>query len=190
MEHSYPTLNGNERSCLGLQFSFPSITLIYMSNEYQSALKKARTDLADAKMQRDSLAMLIERLEAFIAHAEVLAGPRTAPLFENAHVPVPEPLPAPNSAQEPIWKALVTGLNGKKGRFTVPEGLAALDRIGRKINSKNRATIVRNAIKDKPSVFGKYSEGVYYVRGYEDHGAVDGNALESEGGAIEIVAVH
>lgn len=158
-----------------------------MLNEYHSALKKARTDLAEAKMQLDSLTMLIERLEAFIAHAEILAGPRTAPLFESAQVPVPAPALPTEAAQGPIWKILVTALNGKKGRFTVPEAVAALDRIGRNIPSKNRATIVRNALKDKPTVFGKHGEGLYFVRGYENSPVAE---HEGETGSMQEGVVH
>jgi hypothetical protein len=158
-----------------------------METAYESALREARSELAAAKAQRETLDLRIERLEAFIIHAAALASPRTAPLFESVSVPVPTPIAGGGVSDGPLWKVLIAALNGKKGRFTVPEAVAALDRIGRKINSKNRGTIVRNAIKDKPSLFGRYSEGQYFVRGYE---VPPHSESSEEEGNLEQVAVH
>ena len=138
-----------------------------MMNAYESAFNDAREELSRAKQQQEAIGLRIERLEAFIAHAAALIEPRTAPLFAAASVSVPTPPAIEDSSRDPLWKVLITALNGKKGRFTIPEAVAALDRIGRVINSKNRGTIVRNAIKDKPALFGRHEVGYYYVKGHE-----------------------
>lgn len=147
-------------------FFIPSRYYVGMMNTYESALTDARKELGAAKLQQEAITLRIERLEAFIAHAAALIEPRSAPLFAAANVPVPLPV-VEDASDGPLWKVLIMALNGKKPRFTVPEAVAALDRIGRKINSKNRGTIVRNAIKDKPLLFGRHGAGFYFVRGYE-----------------------
>jgi hypothetical protein len=141
------------------------------TNHYQSALNDARIEIESAKKEAEAINLRISQLEAFIANAAALIGnsrPRTAPLFEAVKVAVPALVEPKMESPGPLWKAIVTALNGKKGNFTIPEAVSALERNGRTIQSKNKVQIVRNTVIHKESIFGKLEVGHYYVKGYQE----------------------
>jgi hypothetical protein len=133
---------------------------------YIRSIGAARRELEAINGECDRLGKRKAQLEAFIANAEPLL-PRESdaptlrfpePTNLNRHV-----MPAP--AQMPMWRAIVFGINGKKQRFTVGDAIAALDRIGRPVTSKNKFQIVRAELKRKTDVFESVGTGVYAVKG-------------------------
>jgi hypothetical protein len=119
----------------------------------------------------------IAQLDSLVAQLEALTGPpkpESGQLFETPKPSLPPVVVSPAKevpqAQIPLWKAIVNSLNGKKGDFTVPEAIAALERTGRHIESPNRTQIVRNTLIQNKN-FGRLEvPGHYYVVGFEDTG--------------------
>lgn len=140
---------------------------------YHLAIEQARKELAEAQLKLKSLTLRVSQLEAVVTQLEALTAPKTAS---------PDPsqlgivaltsalnLVAPTAQQidlQPLWKAIINALNGKKADFTVPDALAALERTGRRINSPNRLNIVRNTLIQNKA-FRRISPGHYCVVGYE-----------------------
>jgi hypothetical protein len=157
-------------------------------NAYQLALEQAKKELADAQSQQRQLSLRISQLEAIVTqlHAFIVKGNANAPspLFEAVAATTtaqdtgaqPESIAAPvaSSAGDlpPLWKAILTALNGDKADFTVPQAVRALERNGRIIHSHNRLNIVRNTLIQREDLFGKhdpalFGPGHYFVRGFE-----------------------
>jgi multidrug resistance efflux pump len=146
-----------------------------MPEPYTLALSKARAELEAANQEVKAANLRISQLEAVIAQLEALiASAKPVPMSLSFFEERPEHgdiLPANKvlGPPVPLWKAIVSALNGKKADFTVPDACAALDRTGRFINSPNKKSIVRNALKQKPEMFVKLPEmGHYRVRGFEE----------------------
>jgi hypothetical protein len=147
-------------------------------NAYQLALDQARTELAEAQRQQRLLNMRVSQLEALVTQLNSFIGrgaTQSAPLFE-ASMPTTVVIPTlsaapesePQSAEVPIWKALMSALTDReKADFTVPQALEALTRTGRVIASRNRLNIIRNIVIGKDHIFGRLETGHYFVRGYE-----------------------
>jgi hypothetical protein len=147
--------------------------IVFMVDPYKSALLQARQDLTAAAQEAKRLTLRVAQLEAVVAQLEALISsspPSPVPLFEAASISVPErkvnAVPKDTPAT-PLWKAIVAALNGKKGDFTVPDALAALERNGRHVESPNRKNIVRNTLKQREDIFAKIGVGRFCVKGYE-----------------------
>ena len=80
----------------------------------------------------------------------------------------------------PLWRAIIASLNGKKGDFTVPDALTALERAGRFINSPNKKSIIRNALKQKPDKFRRLPVAGHYAVRDNDHHAENEEAENSK----------
>jgi hypothetical protein len=157
---------------------------------YSLALDQARKELVDAQSKLKALMLRVSQLESFVAQAEALMGGELKPisqdLFEASreHTAVPPSVASTvqSGDQPPIWKAIINALNGKKGDFTVPEALAALERTGRHIQSPNRLNIIRNTIIQRDKEFGRLGIGHYFVRGFQNTTAVETNEKEAPEG--------
>ena len=145
---------------------------------YGLALDQARKELAAAQPTLKALMLRVSQLESFVAQAEALTGGKPSvpsssspTLFEASKPPVANaPVAVPSdktTTQPPLWKAIINALNGKKGDFTVPDALEALERTGRRIESQNRMNIIRNTIIQRKNEFGRLKTGHYFVRGFE-----------------------
>lgn len=141
---------------------------------FQLALEQGEKALADAQNQQKKLALEISQLEAIVTQLRAYlgrGGNGSTPLF-NAKEPIVAAVtpPTPTNQTEnrpPLWKAIVNALNGKKGDFSVPEALHALERTGRIIESQNRLNIIRNTLIQREDIFGRLGTGHYFVRGFE-----------------------
>lgn len=142
---------------------------------YHLAIEQARQELAEAQLRLKSLTLRVSQLEAVVTQLEALTAPKTAsPDASQLGIAAlnsapPLSLVAPSAHQsdiQPLWKAIINALNGKKSDFTVPDALAALERTGRHINSPNRLNIVRNTLIQNKA-FRRIKQGHYCVLGYE-----------------------
>jgi hypothetical protein len=143
-----------------------------MANSYNLALADARDELVYAHADEKRISLRISQLEAVIAQLEAIiatSAPASAPLFDAVKEPVEATKPTTSeSAQVPLWKAIVAAMNGSKADFTVPMAYNALRRTGRNIESPNRLNIIRNTLIHKDEVFGRLEHGHYFVRGFEN----------------------
>jgi hypothetical protein len=147
---------------------------------YRLAIDQARTELAESQQKLKALTLRVSQLESVVTQLEALTAmgiiPAPSSQFELPKPSVPLAPPATASpvkvpeVQPPLWKAVINALNGKKGDFTVPDALAALERTGRRIGSPNRLNIIRNTLIQNKA-FGRLGTGHYYVVGYEETGA-------------------
>jgi hypothetical protein len=108
-----------------------------------------------------------------VTQLEALTAPKTTPpnpsqlgIVATDSTPLILSAAIPQSETQPLWKAIINAMNGKKSDFTVPDALAALERTGRHINSPNRLNIVRNTLIQNKA-FRRISPGHYCVVGYE-----------------------
>jgi hypothetical protein len=141
---------------------------------YTLALIQARKELEEAKQQFKIYSLRVSQLESFVAQAEALTTamlpPASPSLFEEKKLSTQAALlvtPEDQGGQIPLWRAIINSLNEKKSSFSVPDAIAALARTGRHIESENRLSIVRNALKQKPDKFKRIAVGVYCVIGFE-----------------------
>ena len=144
---------------------------------YRLAIEQARKELTEAQQKLKVITLRVSQLESLVTQLEALtlanAEPASPSLFSQDTVaPTVSAAAKPvtvlqTEAQPSLWKAIINALNGKKGDFTVPEAIAALERTGRHIASPNRVNIVRNTVIQNQKAFGKLSTGHYFVRGYE-----------------------
>jgi hypothetical protein len=142
---------------------------------YRLALDQGREELAEAQKSLKVLTLRVSQLESIVAQLEAFTGGNT-PTSDPFQLEIPRLVSTPvqtssalqrTSVPPPLWKAIINALNGKKGNFTVPEAIAALERTGRHIFSENRTNIVRNTLIQNKA-FGRLSPGHYYVMGYEE----------------------
>jgi hypothetical protein len=140
---------------------------------YKLALSQARQELESTNRELKTISLRASQLEAVVAQLEALIAssrPIALSLFLHPHVgpELDDPLPDLKGPETPLWRAAISGLNGKKGDFTVSDAIAALERTGRFINSPNKKAIVRNALKQRPDKFQKLeTPGHYCVIGFE-----------------------
>jgi hypothetical protein len=154
---------------------------------YQLAIEQARKELSEAQAKLKSLNLRVSQLEAVVAQLEALTTPKS-PSPNPAQLGMVENAPSlaglakivlPTTADtQPLWKAIINALNGKKSDFTVPDALHALERTGRYISSPNRLNIVRNTLIQNKA-FRRISAGHYCVIGFEN------NANEEEARSTE-----
>ena len=141
-----------------------------MKSAYQTALAEAKEELVVVNREAKRLTLRSSQLEAVVAQLEALiasAEPSPVPLFDAASVPVPSAPPVAKEPQLPLWKAIVAALNENKSDFTVPDAIKALERLGRRIESKHRLNIVRNTMIQRDDIFGRLATGHYFVRAFE-----------------------
>jgi hypothetical protein len=146
--------------------------MIPFMDAYRLALEQARSELAGTQQKLKSLTLRVSQLESVVAQLEAITGDTGTPLIPSLPFQPPQqaiattPI-APILDKVPLWKAIINALNGKKGNFTVPEAIAALERTGRHIISENRVNIVRNTLIQNKA-FARIASGHYCVVGYED----------------------
>jgi hypothetical protein len=127
------------------------------------ALGEARHELEGLRAEFERIAKRKAQLEAFIANAEPLVPVNVATLeFPKQELP-PFVLPAkePNA---PIWKSITLAINGKGESFSVKDALAALERIGRPVESPNKFQIVRAVLKKKTDNFEQIAPGLFRMK--------------------------
>lgn len=146
--------------------------MIPFMDAYRLALEAARSELAGTQQRLKSLTLRVSQLESVVAQLEAITGDTGTPPVPSLPFQAPQqtiattPI-APIFDKVPLWKAIINALNGKKGNFTVPEAIAALERTGRHIISQNRVNIVRNTLIQNKA-FARIEPGRYCVVGYED----------------------
>lgn len=157
---------------------------------YRLALEQGEKELAEAQNQHRRIALRVSQLEALVTQLRafvVKGGSVDTPLFDSSTPTVTAVVPGAtvNTADNraPLWKAIITALNGQKGDFTVPNALMALERTGRIIESKNRLNIIRNTLIQRNDLFGKLGTGHYFVHGFEKK-----NSEENEKEATEVTS--
>jgi hypothetical protein len=141
-----------------------------MSNPYQLALAAAKNELGTVQQEAKRLTLRVSQLEALVAQLDALISSSTpiTPFFPEMVGDGVPALPANRlEAPQPLWKAIIAALNGKKGDFTVPDAIAALERTGRHIVSPNRVNIVRNTLIQNKA-FSRIGSGHYRVIGHEE----------------------